>query len=46
MTGRGLPHKYQERAEVTSTEPLRNGDRLGLLLYKKQAEEVGAQGWR
>lgn len=46
MTGRGLPHKDQERAEVTGMEPLRNGDRLGLGLYKKQAEEVGVQGWR
>lgn len=42
MTGGGLPQEGQERAEVTSTEPLRRG-RLGLGLYEKQAEEVGAQ---
>lgn len=35
MTGRGLPHKGQERAEVAGTEPLRNGDKLELRLYKK-----------
>jgi len=31
---------------MPGTEPLRNGDKLELGLYKKQTEEVGAQGWR